>query len=589
MMSASAAGRTTRRGVNLGSFDMRPVRLRSKTALRALVAVANPSDLAQRKPGGRTLAPIDVAAELQRARESLGGIAVTELAGQQRVTLDAILQHLRDDYDVLYLVCHGALVDQEPRLWLEDEHGATKITAGKDLVDGLARLVRLPRLVVLASCQSAGTGEETHSDDEGVLAALGPRLAEAGIPAVIAMQGNVLQRTSGRFMQVFFQELLGDGQIDRAMTEARFAVREHPDHWVPVLFTRLVTGRLWYESRLPSGQAAFQAWRGIVSQLKKRECIPVLGPGLLEPYVGSLRDLARQWGSDDDYPASFTSTCDIPQVAQFLSAVQGPDYPRDKFVERLAQEVRQRFPHLQDLPGAGSDDLLPAQRLLGLLSAARQHVLAQQPFEAHEVLARLDCPIYLTANPDNLLLDALRTAGKQPRDEMCSWQDRDGLGDESGGSSGGPAGPAPDKASKSAPLVYRMFGRLDDLSSLVLTEDDYFEYLIRISRLKCWPEPADLRGVLAKSSLMFLGFRVDDWSFRVFLQYLDNMPSRGLLGKKLHVGVQVDPDEGLGADPTRTRRFLEKYFHSSWTHFEIYWGSVEDFLQELDRQCQANP
>ena len=82
--------------------------------------------------------------------------------------------------------------------------GRTKVTAGKDLVDGLARLVRLPRLVVLASCQSAGTGEETHSDDEGVLAALGPRLAEAGIPAVIAMQGNVQQRTSSGFMKVFF-------------------------------------------------------------------------------------------------------------------------------------------------------------------------------------------------------------------------------------------------------------------------------------------------------------------------------------------------------------------------------------------------
>ncbi len=275
---------------HLGSFDMRPVRLRSKTALRALVAVANPSDLAQRKPGGRTLAPIDVAGEVQRARQSLGSIAVTELAGQQPVTLDAILQHLRDDCDVLYLVCHGALVKDEPRLWLEDEQGATKVTAGKDLVDGLARL---PRLVVLASCQSAGTGEEPRSDDEGVLAALGPRLAEAGIPAVIATQGNVLQRTSGRFMQKFFEELRGDGQIDRAMTEARFAVRDQPDHWVPVLFTRLVTGRLWYDSRLPNGQAAFQAWRGLVSQLKKRECIPVLGPGLLEPCVGSLRDLAR--------------------------------------------------------------------------------------------------------------------------------------------------------------------------------------------------------------------------------------------------------------------------------------------------------
>src|SRR5262249_7346201 len=98
-----------------------------------------------------------------------------------------------------------------------------------------------------------------------------------------------------------------------------------------------------------------------------------------------------------------------------------------------------------------------------------------------------------------------------------------------------------------------------------------------------------LRGALARSSFMFLGFRVDDWSFRVFLHYLDSMPSRSLLGKKLHVCVQVDPDDGLGADPSATRRFLERYFRASWTFFEIYWGSAEDVLQELDRQWRATP
>ena len=85
---------------------------------------------------------------------------------------------------------------------------------------------------------------------------------------------------------------------------------------------------------------------------------------------------------------------------------------------------------------------------------------------------------------------------------------------------------------------------------------------------------------------MFLGFRVDDWSFRAFLQYLDNMPSRDCSAKNYMSASKSTRTKGR-RDPTRTRRFLEKYFLSSWTHFEIYWGSVEDFLQELDRQCQA--
>ena len=72
--------------------------------------------------------------------------------------------------------------------------------------------------------------------DEGVLAALGPRLAQAGIPAVIAMQGNVTMRTVGTFMPVFFRELQVDGRIDRAVAVARGAVRDWDDWWMPVLF-----------------------------------------------------------------------------------------------------------------------------------------------------------------------------------------------------------------------------------------------------------------------------------------------------------------------------------------------------------------
>src|SRR5205085_8963361 len=92
----------------------------------------------------------------------------------------------------------------------------------------------------------AGTGQEPATADRGLMAALGPRLAEEGFPAVVAMQGNVTMTTAAAFSKVFFKELIRDGQIDRAMAAGRAAVRDRPDHWAPTLFLRLKSGCLWY-------------------------------------------------------------------------------------------------------------------------------------------------------------------------------------------------------------------------------------------------------------------------------------------------------------------------------------------------------
>ena len=86
----------------LSSEDWRPVTLRPKRDQRALVVVANPSDL-----GDYRLAAVDVDGELARARESLGQVAISELAGGGQATRNAILEELRSGYDVLYLVAQA--------------------------------------------------------------------------------------------------------------------------------------------------------------------------------------------------------------------------------------------------------------------------------------------------------------------------------------------------------------------------------------------------------------------------------------------------------------------------------------------------
>src|SRR5262249_44314178 len=148
--------------------------------------------------------------------------------------------HLRQDYDIVYLVCHGVFIRNEPRLLLlANEGGAYQFVSGKEMVEAFAGQLNMPRLVVLSSCQSAGTGC-LQGDDAAGLVALGPRLAEIGVPAVVAMHGNLQEETQRQFMPRFFKELFEEkygGQIERAMTLARNEVKNATDCWVPVLFT----------------------------------------------------------------------------------------------------------------------------------------------------------------------------------------------------------------------------------------------------------------------------------------------------------------------------------------------------------------
>jgi formylglycine-generating enzyme required for sulfatase activity len=224
----------------LSSLDWRPVRLRAFSTLKALVVIANPTDLDPAQ-----LAPIDVAGEQARAQAGLADVETNILASGGQATLVNMIHHLRDGCDILYLVCHGALESGIPHLWLENDKGETDVVSGETLVTHLRQLQHRPRLIVLASCQSAGTGEKARSNDNGDLAALGPLLAEVGIPAVLAMQGNITMQTIEQFMPEFFRELGKDGQIDRAMAVARSVVRERSDWWMPVLFMRLKSGMLW--------------------------------------------------------------------------------------------------------------------------------------------------------------------------------------------------------------------------------------------------------------------------------------------------------------------------------------------------------
>ncbi len=544
----------------LSSLDWRPVKLHPKADLRALIAVANPSNL-----GEYDLAPVDVPGEVGRAQASLGSISATVLpeAGKgQHTTLADLVASLREGFDVLYLVCHGAFIRDESWLWLEDSEGKVARTSGAELVTRLRELDKRPRLIVLASCQSAGTSAGD------ALSALGPRLAEAGIPAVIAMQGNISMDTVADFMPTFFEELQHDGQIDRALSVARGEVRERSDYWMPALFMRLKSGRIWYVPGFGDERAGFQKWPSLMRSIRRGQCTPILGPGLLEPVIGSLKDIAQRWAETYHYPMAPHERESLPQVSQYLAINQDRGFPYDELGEYLREELKRRYK--EDLPEKLLSNYASLDELLETIGAKRRE---HAPNDAYKALAQLPLPIFITTNPDNLLTAALKETGKDPQIVLCPWNDyveqTESIYDQEPDYF-----PTPER-----PLIYHLFGELNEQDSIVLTEDDYFDFLIGVTGNKDLIPPV-VRRALTDTALLFLGFQMDEWNFRVLFRSILSLQGGGRRDRYAHIAAQIEPEEGRLLEPTRARRYLENYF-SKGADISIYWGSSDDFLKEL--------
>ena len=553
------------------------MRRRPKAELRGLVVIASPTDVGSYRPGGRPLAALNVPAEVARAKAGMEGITCTQLASGGCATLEGLVRQLRDGCDVLYLVCHGAMIEGEAWLWLEDETGKSHRVAASELIQRIRELQNAPALVVLASCQSAGGGDDARTADAGALAALGPGLAEAGVPAVLAMQGDVTIATMAKFMPVFFRELQRDGQIDRAVAAARGEVRDRHDWYVPIFFMRLRGGSLWYKPGFEEG-TQLKNWPAILRQIQNQRWTPVLGPGLTDGLLGSRREIAQRWADSFHFPMAPHDSEDLPQVAQFLAINQKAEmFPQNELISYMLSELLSRY--RDELPKElreRKEGELPADHLSKLISTIGAQRRKQDPAESFAVLARLPVPIYVTAAQNDLISDALRDLGKEPRIDFCRWHDS--LIEF-------PTVDPDFRPDPQHPLVYHLFGRLEHPESLVLTEDNYFDFLIGMKKNKDFI-PAVVKRALADTGLLFLGFHLDDWNFRVmFRAIMEQEGGRGRRSMYAHVAAQIDPEEGRILEPRGARAYLESYFTEA--DISIYWGSPDDFSRDLLKRWET--
>jgi hypothetical protein len=190
------------------------------------------------------------------------------------------------------------------------------------------------------------------------------------------------------------------------------------------------------------------------------------------------------------------------------------------------------------------------------------------------VLARLDLPIYITANQDSLLELALRARGKQPRTILCPWNPE--IVQPNGLDLASLEG---EVLEPTRPLVFHLFGAWDQPASVVLTEDQYFKFLLRLPVIKN-AIPEQIREALADSGLLFLGFQIEEWSFRVIFHSLLSISEGNFRRDYTQLAAQLEPDDERILEPALARQYLEEYFKDG-ADIDIYWGRPEEFIVEL--------
>ncbi len=201
-----------------------------KPPLKILVMLSSPKEYPA----------LDLDQEWAKLNKALAPLIKNNLVKLERLkkpTLSQLQQSLRrEDVHIFHYIGHGKFLErnQDGKLLLEQEDGKGLPVSGDQLGTILHDHESL-RLVVLSACE----GARTSSEDP--FAGVAQTLVQQGIPAIIAMQVEILENASIHFAEEFFKSIVDGFSIDAAVAEGRKAIysKGNETEWgTPVLFTR---------------------------------------------------------------------------------------------------------------------------------------------------------------------------------------------------------------------------------------------------------------------------------------------------------------------------------------------------------------
>lgn len=291
-----------------------------------------------------------------------------------------------------------------------------------------------------------------------------------------------------------------------------------------------------------SGVLRDEDWEVLVQRINTGKVTPFLGAGACYGVLPLGAEIANQWAKKYQYPMEDASN--LISVAQFLALKYSDSvFPKDLIVEMFKESKAPDF----------TDTLEP-----------------------HRVLASLPLPMYITTNYDDFMSQALTRHHREPKRVLCQWNKavKDYV-DEHPSIFEKEPGFDPTVAS---PVVFHLHGHVPVSESLVLTEDDYMDFLVNISA-DFDLIPTQIARALTRASLLFIGYRITDWNFRVLLKSLARSMEASV--KRLNVAVMLAPAASESSQKA-VQDYLTKFYQN--IDVRVYWGTAREFLKELQER-----
>jgi hypothetical protein len=287
-------------------------------------------------------------------------------------------------------------------------------------------------------------------------------------------------------------------------------------------------------------------WQILINRLRQNKCTPFLGPEMCPDGFNLRTQIAQKFATKWNYPLD--DDTDLARVGRYVSAKFDSDFARS---ELFAEYTHVKPPNFKD-----TDD-------------------------PHVVLASLPIPIYVTTNHNDFMMQALKAAGKDANQELCKWTSN--ITNHS-------TYLAQNKEPTIAqPVVFHLYGypqlisQKPVLDSLAFTEDDFFEFLINVASDED-AIPLRIREAMAGTSLLLLGYRMEEWDFRVLFHYLLAKPLQQFKNRT-HVAVQLPLDEGKPEEQRKkVQEYLSRYISSKQLKIRVYWGTCSEFVRDLKKK-----
>jgi hypothetical protein len=284
------------------------------------------------------------------------------------------------------------------------------------------------------------------------------------------------------------------------------------------------------------------------------------------------QELTRAWARSMAYPMS--DNHNLARVAQYCEVVQEE--------AELAKKEYLGFLNLRLLNNhqsrQGFEDVIAKykKQRTTVTNLAKElelpYLFPEGKEDSLRLLARLKLPVYITTSYFSFLEEALIKEGKTPSTQVWSWGSKVKMKEEH----------QPKREYELDPLkpvVYHLFGLEDYAKSLVLSEDDYMDFLMKsasaISDLEVLPSP--LRDALSQSRLLMLGYHIQSWDFRALFRFI--LEFRKPEDAPKGIALQFKPTLENEDFEDQSLSYLDKYFGGH--KFKVRWLDAETYIYEL--------